>query len=399
MVQQFIIQKDRFQSEKYYKMTDIELKKSALDLIYLARCAVYEVMPDAERCAHMDTDKLAAVAGFHAMRSIVGNALSEIVELPKVFDHAMKKNIRKLALYDIDRSKILRAFDERGIRYLPLKGIIISSLYPKRAMREMADNDILCDNTRMAEVREIMEGFGYTCDAFSAEISHDVYTKSPALEFEMHRALFVKEDSAVLSAYYSDITDRLVKDDDDTCGYHMTAEDMYIYMLCHMYKHYSHAGTGLRSLLDIYLYVRRYYDSLDKDYLTAQLKILSLISFESMIRQLAVKTFTEEPLSDTESNILDYLIYSGCNGTADHAFKNRVYNALNDDKTAGSKRRFVFKRLFISDDELKEKYPVVYKHRALYPLLTLYRPIKGIITHPKLIAKETKLIKKHKKDS
>ena len=380
-------------------MTETELKSSALDLIYLARCAVDSVKPDPEKCSNMDLDKLAAVAGFHAMQSIAGYALSDIVELPKVFDHAMKKNIRKLVLYDIERAEIFRVFDERGIRYLPLKGIIISSLYPKRAMREMADNDILCDNTRMDEIRDIMESFGYNCEAYSEEISHDVYTKSPALEFEMHRALFVKGDSALLSAYYADITDRLIKDDDNTCGYHMTDEDMYLYMLCHIYKHYSHAGTGLRSLLDVYLFIRRYYDSLDKDYLTAQLTELSLISFESMIRQLAVKVFAGEQLSKNESSVLDYLIESGCNGTEDHAFENRITNALNDETVAGSKRRYIFKRVFVSGDELKERYPVVYKHRALYPILALYRPIKGLFTHPELIVRETKFIKNHKKGS
>ncbi len=37
------------------------------------------------------------------------------------------------------------------------------------------------------------------------------------------------------------------------------------------------------------------------------------------------------------------------------------------------------------------------KHKAFYPLLVIYRPIKGVITHPRGILTEYKKIKSFKK--
>ena len=46
---------------------------------------------------------------------------------------------------------------------------------------------------------------------------------------------------------------------------------------------------------------------------------------------------------------------------------------------------------------LEKNYPFFAKHKALYPLLLLYRPVKGAITHPKGILAEYKKIKNFKK--
>lgn len=99
-----------------------------------------------------------------------------------------------LSLYEIERKKILEELESRGIRYLPLKGITLGKLYPKSIMREMSDNDILCDSERMSDVREVMEQLGYECKSF-ARTHHDIYTKPPVLEFEMHRELFTEKST------------------------------------------------------------------------------------------------------------------------------------------------------------------------------------------------------------
>lgn len=60
-----------------------------------------------------------------------------------LFRREKSKIIRKLSLYDIERSKIFAALENKGIWYLPLKGIVVRNCYPKVSMREMSDNDTL----------------------------------------------------------------------------------------------------------------------------------------------------------------------------------------------------------------------------------------------------------------
>ena len=64
--------------------------------------------------------------------------------------------------------------------------------------------------------------------------------------------------------------------------------------------------------------------------------------------------------------------------------------------TGKAKRKYLLKRVFISGDELKKNYPTVYKHKILYPLLFVYRPIKGAVTRPKGLIDEVKDVKKFK---
>ena len=376
-------------------MTDEHLMKAAQDLIYLLSCAVNNTKPDSERCAAMEPEDLYGLAEYHGVASAAAHALERTAELPRSFDQAKKKAIRKLALFDIERAKILDALEQSGVWYMPLKGIILKDLYPKTAMREMNDNDILCDESKAEAVRDILEELGYNCDLYGM-YHHDVYSKPPTLEFEMHRALFREDTSPLLSNYYSGIKDRLLPDDGKRFGCHMCDADFYIYLLCHMFKHYSNAGTGLRSLLDVYVFTRERYAALDRDYLSKELEKLKLTEFEENIRGLAHDVFSGKELSESQRGMLGYLLASGSDGALGIMEHNSLLRKMGGD-SGSNKRRYLLKRVFISGESLQKQYPFFYRHKALYPLLFLYRPVKGAVTHPKGIIDEVKKVIRFKK--
>ena len=366
--------------------------RNAKDLIYLVTCAVNEETPDRERVENMDLAEVYRLSREHMLTAAVAFALEKATPLPHAFDQAMKKAIRKLTLFELERIAITKEFEKAGIWYLPMKGILLKNDYPKSAMREMNDNDILVDSLRMKDVRTIMEGLGYTCEVFDLW-HHDVYSKPPTLEFEMHRSLFEDEVMPLFAEYFADI---ISKADQNGFEYRLSNEDFYLYVLCHTYKHYTHGGTGLRSLLDVYVFLRAHPD-LNREYLDAGLQKLGITDFEEKLHCLSQKVFTGAELNQQEQKMLDYLILSGCTGT----YENREYHLweknLGGDDSKESKRRFIKSRIFISGEDLEKHYPFVAKHKALYPLLLIYRPIKGVITHPKGILTEYKKIKHFKK--
>ena len=366
--------------------------KAADDLLYLVSCAVNERQPSPERCKAMYLPSVYGLASAHYLTSAAAIALEQVMPLPHAFDQSKKKAIRKLSLFDIEREDILRAFDEAGIWHVPLKGIVIKELYPKSAMREMSDNDILCDPSKMGEIKALMERKGYVCNRFE-ELNHDEYSKPPTLEFEMHHSLFVEKEMPRFAKYYADIKERL--EPVGGCGCRFGDEDFYIYMLCHMYKHYTHAGTGLRSLLDIYVYLRAK-PGLDRVYLHKELKKLRLDAFEKEMRDLAQKVFTLQPLSEREHKELMRFVFAGTYGTEERMEYSSWLKRLGDDSRS-SKRRYFWKRVFISGDSLRECYPFVARHKMLYPFLIVYRPFKGVFTHPNGIIREIKALNKFKK--
>ncbi len=370
------------------------ITRVAMDMIYLVACAVNNTTPELERINDMDPTELYRLSRAHMLTAAVAFGLEKAIPLPHAFDQAKKKAIRKLTLFELERAAITREFEKAGIWYLPLKGILLKDDYPEFGMREMTDNDILVDNTRMNDIRTIMEGLGYSCDMFEhPSYNHDVYSKPPTLEFEMHHTLFSDIEVPRFVEYYTEILDRLQK---NGCERKFSDEDFYVYNLCHTYKHYIHGGTGLRALLDIYVFLRAH-PAIDRAYIDAQLEKLQISDFEEKMRCLSQKLFTGSALDEQDKKDLDYLIFSGSKGTVENREYHNMVEKLGGDDSKASKRRFIKSRIFITGEALEKQYPFFAKHKALYPILLLYRPFRGVFTHPKGILTEYKKIKDFKK--
>ncbi len=372
-------------------MSQIEETKTAMDLIYLVSCAVNNVIPDAQRCGEMDDEAVYSLANRHMLSAAAAFALKKVMPLPNHWHNAIGNSMRRLVIYHAERSKILREFDERGIRYLPLKGIILKGIYPKPEMREMSDNDILCDGEKMGEIKSVMNSLGFTCVEFGKK-HHDVYHKG-LTRFEMHSKPFSRAEYPEGFSYYATIKKRLIKDDNNSCGYHMTDEDFYIYCVKHIYKHFSKAGTGLRSLLDIYILNKVKGMSLDRGYISSELDHFGLREYELKTRQLAENVFSLQPLSESEKEELAFYAYSGTYGK----IETLVANNLGKDDSKKTKRRYLLRRIFPNSDNLELFYPIVHRHRVLYPFLVVYRPFKGLVKNRGKISAEIKALKEYRK--
>lgn len=364
--------------------------KNAADLIYLVSKTVKGEKIEPSKCALMDIEGVFDTARTHGMAAIAAVALGEVFKLPPEYSEFKYKAVYSASMFNIERTKILNEFEKNQIFYLPLKGIIIKAYYPKSYMREMADNDIFFDETKADVVKSIMERLGYSCSFFNKS-HHDVYTKDSSFVFEMHRSIFSEYSTESLYKYYRNVKDRLIKDKDNGFGFHMTNEDLYIYLICHLNKHYSSGGAGIRFLLDIFVFNNHFDGTLDTAYISSELSSLGLLDFEKSVNSLSKKVFMLEELSDDEYKYLQYFIDSGCYGKNE----NMINNALKV-KGGGSKARYIIGRVFPSKKDLKQGYPLVYRHRALYPLLLLYRPIAAVTKHRKRVFREISSLKKAK---
>ena len=126
-------------------MTEIKTK-SAYDMLYLTSCALNNVIPDKNKIESMNRENLFEMCQFHSLTYIVCMALESVgMELPEYWTQAKAKAIRKVLLLDAERRKIFDFIDKNGIWYMPLKGVILKEYYPSIGMRQISDNDILCD--------------------------------------------------------------------------------------------------------------------------------------------------------------------------------------------------------------------------------------------------------------
>ena len=366
-------------------------------LVYFVSCAVNQEAPDKAIVEETDLKEVYDLSAAQMLSAAVAFALEKTIPLPYVLDQVKKIAIRRLTLFEVEYAAISREFEQAGVRYLPLKGILLKNDYPRSAIREMTDIDILVDSFRMDDVRQIMKRLGYSGGDYQKD--HDVvFTKPPFFVFEMHHRLFDRDQHPLYDSYYQSVWERAVPVQGTSCGFRMTDEDFYAYLICHMYKHYQYTGTGLRSLLDIYVFNRKHGEALDRAYLDAELKKLELTDFEREMRLLADKAFTGAALSQQEQTELERFAGAGVFGVEELAVQHSAAKYFQTESGKKSIVKYYLRRAFVLPEKDLEKYfPVVYRHRILYPLLPFYRLGKSVIKHPKRLVSEFKTVKRLKK--
>lgn len=362
------------------------------DLVYLSRCAVNGEKPDVQKIGSSSED-LYEAAEKHMLTSAVGMALDSAGIRNENFIKAVAAAQRRNALLDADRTKVLAAMEEAGIWYMPLKGVILKDMYPRYGMRQMGDNDILFDPARRADVRTIMEKLGFSVVEYEKD-NHDIYFKKPVSNFEMHVYLIDGQLNNQLMTYYLNVKDRLLKDEDNLYGYHFSDNDFYLFLLAHEYKHYMQGGTGLRSLLDIYVYLKQKRNEMDWDYIRQETEKMGMADFEPLNRSLSMHLFGEESLTESEKRMYDYMLSSGAHGTVENDMANQI-------KTKGQ-FGFFLSRLTLPYENMLYEYPVLKKAPYLYPIMWVWRLIRKFFTSNKKFMYQLKValgldksVKKH----
>jgi len=261
--------------------------------------------------------------------------------------------LKKDILFDAERQRITDYFDLNGIDYIKLKGIEIKKFYIPKT-REYADNDILIRESDATKVEKFMK-----LDGYKSKIGriHDAYHKSPVYNFEFHKGkLFV--DEFIFAEYFTKVWDSAINKINHE--YSMTDFDFVLYNICHMYKHYSKGGMGLRNFVDFYFIKHNVIGSTEFDYkrLLSELNKIGLYDFYNTINQIVNSVFCDGeafPLA-----IAEYVYSSGTYGTLKHSYKHAMQSR--------GKTRFVLRKLFPRIDTMCELYPALKKARFLLPI-------------------------------
>lgn len=338
-----------------------------------------------------DFDTLYKVSIDNGLSAITAFALKKAGYQSKEFNTAYAKAQRKSILFDNEYHLLCEKLENAEIRYLPLKGILLKQIYPSPHLREMADIDILFDGSP-EKMKSVMQQSGYSCIQYG-KANHDVYQKAHYFCVEMHRSLVDGSLFPTLYEYFEKLSYAYA--DNSAFRMQMTKEQMYLHLIAHAYIHDTLAGTGLRTLLDIHLYLKAYSDRMDMDGIRRELESVGLSEYESSLRNLSQKILQYDIMTDKEKMLLDSYIFAGKYGNQDRFIHNRMERIMQDtDKP--TKLKYIRKRLSYDQRNI-ENSPFYSKHPKLAPLLYVTRPIKAVLTRPKSVFKEIKqLNKRHK---
>lgn len=219
----------------------------------------------------------------HSLAALTYSALSRLEKKPdgetaEKWEHAYRVCVHADIQQEFAWEEIKERFSKEGIKLLPLKGILLKSLYPEPAFRSMGDLDILYEEKDFEKIKALMRESGYEYRTESAGSNHQIFFRPPVTTVELHRALL--NETSPFAEYYKDVWRRALPTAEPfVCR--LSREDEYIFLLIHGHKHFSGAGSGVRTVLDFWLYLKRYGKELDRKYIAAELSRAQEIARQS----------------------------------------------------------------------------------------------------------------------
>lgn len=281
---------------------------------------------------------------------------------------------------------IEKELKKNQIKFMPLKGSVIRSFYPKQKMRQMSDVDILYDYTQRDKLLKIMKSHGFRMTA-SCENSDDFF-REPFFTFEWHRELFFEE--ADFCPHF-DLWKNAVQDKDNPYKYHIESTEHFVYTICHMYKHYATNGCGVRFLCDIFV-MMNYGTPID------------MAAAQKRFTEIGIDEFAKDAIALTNAVFLDGRVTENQQKMLDFMLSNGVYGNMVVDYTkkltefGGSKAKYIFRRLFPERKKMFADYRQLEKKPFLLPFYYVIRLFSKARYNSKEAKYELNAIKNIKKD-
>ncbi len=298
----------------------------------------------------------------------------------EVRDKALMKDVIQRAEFE----KLSAALKAHGIRFIPLKGFILKSLYPQSDMRLMSDIDLLIDAENAPAARDIMTSLGYGCEEYGRGV-HDVYYKRPVMNVEIHRELFGYEGREFAAVF----ADPWGSASDSGGLWQMTPDYCFAYTLAHAAKHFEEGGTGIRTIMDLWLYSDSNKDSLDVNRVLSMLDATGSGDICRKMLRLSRVWFGGEAHDQGTLETQRYVFRSGTYGTYE--------NFLNNSIERSGRGKYVLELIFPPFDRMKRHYPELKKAPVLLPFCWLCRLVtKPIVNRKQNIAKVKALKNKPK---
>lgn len=272
-------------------------------------------------------------------------------------------------------TKVCEAFEENGIFYMPVKGVVLQAYYPSRELRTMGDADILIRMDQYEKIETIMQQLGFV---FEYESDHEMVWKSKHLFLELHKRL-IPSYNRDYAAYYGDGWRLGKPEKEGAFRYVMSDEDQMIYLFTHFAKHYRDGGVGIRHILDLYVFSKAHPD-MDRSYIDRELKKLRLLEFFNNVTATLAVWFDGAQESEITELITNVIFGSGAFGTAEDRIAAGGLREMSDGKSAKKMRNKRIRNvLFLPYEYMCESYPVLKKWKILLPVMWIVRGVKVLL--------------------
>ena len=327
---------------------------------------------------NVDWEQLYIISKKNSVSNLICYAIDKLgVDVPKEIYKKFKEDqliaIRRDAIQEHEIKNLLEEYEKNGIECIVLKGLILKKLFASSDMRIMGDLDLLLKKEFIPAADSILIRNGYTEIVEENQDKetnpHEEYKKPPIMLVELHKFLFPQKGFETIFEYYESIWDRTVAYENYKNIHQINDEEFYIYMILHIMKHYKRGGTGVRSLIDVWVFISK--KQLDWEYINKTFAELNMSDFEKHIRELVRIWFGGKENSDTVyDEMTEFILDSGTYGNEKN-FKTISISKENNGKSTYIKH--MMKIVFIPYKGMRTIYPILNKLPFLLPVFWVVR--------------------------
>lgn len=330
----------------------------------------------------LDWDRLYRICRMHKIEEIVCRGLDRMPrearppeEIMDRLFHTWQIGTARDAAQRFGMKELAEAFEDGGIHFVPLKGVWMKELYPSPELRAMADLDILYRPEEEEDVNRVLVSKGYVFDHGGE--NHNVYYRRPFMNVEMHHLLISYKKE--IQDYYQDVWQKVHTDQGKRFQGHFSWEDYYIFTMVHLAKHVQGGGSGIRSIVDIRVFLRKKQEELDWQYIREELKKLGLTQFEGHMKRLADVWFGESRAEDFDWKLTEFLVESGAYGTVENG-KIRQIVSQNKEHATLTRGKFHARMylIFLPGKYMKAQYAYLEKCPWLLPAAWVQRILRTV---------------------
>lgn len=286
---------------------------------------------------------------------------------------------------------------QQGLSPLVVKGIVCRDLYINPDLRISGDEDLLIPRDQFGQMDKLLLGEGFLrAELEDGKEYQEVGYQNPVngLYLEIHMYLFARESGAYghLNELFANAFETYeIVEIQGTQILTLSAQEHFLYLVCHSLKHFLHSGFGIRQLCDILYFAKEYRERIDWCEVNTVMREYHMYDFAMNLLNIGIEnlgfSWEELGLRQPEDVVLDSLellddMMDG--GVFGKSSSNRVHSAnitLNAaENESANPVSGIAASLFPGKEYIRANYSYARKHSALIPAAYLHRMFKYLRT-------------------
>ena len=291
------------------------------NMLYLFGCGALGKEPLAEHCVNIR--RIREISIEQNVWPIVYSAIRKKLESgevkipPEIYNNletSFEANIAKTLQKNEFNKRVIKTLGKRGVECCLFKGMALAQLYNIPETRVSGDADILIKPEDEVLTAKVLRELGYDVSERAAYDHHISAIHPVGGELEVHISVMRKNWDDIIFSDKISYKEEYIDFDEGikTLG----INDSLVNAATHFIKHFVRRGAGVRHIMDLLLYIKKYENQINTDRFSSLMEELRYKKLINTVKAVGVKYwgFSFDNLEETDNEVMEKLLTDIENG-------------------------------------------------------------------------------------